>query len=82
MSIFEKVREEIAEQLALNPEEILLESRLKEDLGADSLDIPELLIKFEDFFGINIPDESAKELKKVRDVVEYIEKNFPDKPIE
>jgi len=73
--IFEKVQEKIAEQLGIDTEDITLESSFIEDLGADSLDIVELLMALEEEFDIEIPDEEAEKLVTVGDVVDYIKNN-------
>ncbi|HHY77400.1 MAG TPA: acyl carrier protein [Clostridiales bacterium] len=73
--IFEKVQEKIAEQLGIDTDDITMESSFIEDLGADSLDIVELLMALEEEFDIEIPDEEAEKLVTVGDVVEYIKNN-------
>lgn len=73
--IFEKVQEKVAEQLGVDAEEVLMESSFIDDLGADSLDIVELLMALEEEFDIEIPDEEAEKLATVGDVVEYIKNN-------
>jgi acyl carrier protein len=73
--IFEKVQEKVAEQLGIDAEEVLLESSFIDDLGADSLDIVELLMALEEEFDIEIPDEEAEKLVTVGDVVDYIKNN-------
>ncbi len=73
--IFEKVQEKVAEQLGIDAEEVALESSFIDDLGADSLDIVELLMALEEEFDIEIPDEEAEKLATVNDVVEYIKNN-------
>ncbi|MDD4504689.1 MAG: acyl carrier protein [Clostridiaceae bacterium] len=73
--IFEKVQEKVAEQLGVEAEEVLLESSFIDDLGADSLDIVELLMALEEEFDIEIPDEEAEKLSTVGDVVDYIKNN-------
>jgi acyl carrier protein len=65
--IFEKVQEKVAEQLGIEPEEVTLESSFIVDLGADSLDIVELLMALEEEFDIEIPDEEAEKLTTVGD---------------
>lgn len=70
--IFEKVQEKISEQLGIDAEEVTMESSFIEDLGADSLDIVELLMALEEEFDIEIPDEEAEKLVTVSDVVDYI----------
>jgi acyl carrier protein len=73
--IFEKVQQIITEQLGIDEEEITLESQIVEDLGADSLDVIELLMMFEEEFDIEITDEESEKLLTVGDVVEYIKAN-------
>ncbi|MFZ5352602.1 MAG: acyl carrier protein [Bacillota bacterium] len=73
--IFEKVQEKVAEQLGVDIDEITMESSFIDDLGADSLDIVELLMALEEEFDIEIPDEEAEKLSTVSDVVEYIKNN-------
>ena len=70
--IFERVRNIIAEQLGIDPGEITMESSFIDDLGADSLDIVELIMALEEEFDIEIPDEDAEKIKTVGDVVEYL----------
>lgn len=73
--IFEKVQEKVAEQLGIDAEEVSMESSFIDDLGADSLDIVELLMALEEEFDIEIPDEEAEKLSSVGDIVEYIKNN-------
>jgi len=68
----EKVKEIIAKQLGVNAAEITPDSSFVEDLGADSLDTVELVMAFEEAFNIEIPDEDAEKIQKVKDAVEYI----------
>jgi acyl carrier protein len=70
----EKVKEIISKQLGVSPAEIQAETSFVEDLGADSLDTVELVMAFEETFGIEIPDEDAEKIVKVRDAIEYINK--------
>ena len=70
---FEKVRDIIAKQLSVKPEEVKAESNIAEDLGADSLDLVEILMSLEDEFGISIPDEAIPQIKTIKDVVEFID---------
>lgn len=71
--MFERVREVLADQLGLEETEIKPESRLKEDLGADSLDMVELIMAMEEEFNVDIPDEEAQNIRTVADAVDYVE---------
>jgi acyl carrier protein len=75
MAIFDEVVEVIAEQLNKNKDEIKLESRFTEDLGADSLDVVELVMALEERFSIEIPDEETEKIQTVKDAVDFIEKH-------
>lgn len=68
----EKVKEIIAKQLGVNIGEVTAEASFVEDLGADSLDTVELVMAFEETFNIEIPDEDAEKITKVKDAIEYI----------
>ena len=70
--ILQKVRQLIAEQLGLEEDEITPESSFLDDLGADSLDLVELIMAFEEEYGLEIPDEDAERIVTVGDAVEYI----------
>lgn len=70
----EKVKSIIAKQLGVSPAEVVDEASFVEDLGADSLDTVELVMAFEEEFGIEIPDEDAEKIRKVKDAIEYINK--------
>jgi acyl carrier protein len=74
-NIAEKVRDIIVEQLGVNPEQVTPEAKFIEDLGADSLDTVELVMAFEEEFGIDVPDEEAEKLQAVIDVIRYVEEN-------
>ena len=76
MSTFEKVRDIVVDQLGVEADEVSIESTFIDDLGADSLDIVELIMAFEEEFGIEIPDEAAEKIKTVQDVVSYIDQNL------
>jgi acyl carrier protein len=71
--IEEKVKDIIVEQLGVNPEQVTPQASFIEDLGADSLDIVELVMAFEEEFGVEVPDEDAEKLQTVGDVIKYIE---------
>jgi acyl carrier protein len=68
-----KIREKIAEQLGVAADEVTPDSSFIEDLGADSLDIVELVMALEEEFGIEISDEDAEKIRTVKDVVNFIE---------
>ena len=70
-----KIASLIAEKLGKKIEEIKPESRLVEDLGADSLDVVEMIITLEDEFGLTLPDNEVKNMKTVADITNYITKN-------
>jgi len=72
MSVEQRVREIVAEQLERDVNEVTNAAKLIEDLGADSLDVVELVMKMEEEFGIEIPDEEAEKIKTVNDVIQYI----------
>ena len=72
-SIEEKVKDNIVEQLGVNPEQVTPTASFIEDLGADSLDIVELVMAFEEEFSVEVPDEDAEKLQTVGDVIKYIE---------
>lgn len=73
----DKVNKIIIDHLNVDAEKIQAKSSFTEDLGADSLDIVEIIMSFEEEFGIEIPDEDAEKLKTVQDVLNYLEKNVP-----
>lgn len=68
----EKVKEIIAKQLGVNAADVVPDASFVEDLGADSLDTVELVMAFEETFNIEIPDEDAEKIAKVKDAIEYI----------
>ncbi len=72
-SVEEKVKSIIVEQLGVQADEVKPEASFVDDLGADSLDTVELVMAFEEAFGIEIPDEDAEKIQKVKDAVSYIE---------
>ena len=73
MSTFERVKKIVKEQLGVEEDEIQMSSTFVDDLGADSLDIVELIMAFEEEFNIEIHDEQAEKIKTVEDVVKYID---------
>lgn len=72
--IFERVKKVTVEELGVKPEEVTMEASFTDDLGADSLDVVELVMAFEDEFEIDIPDEEVGEIKTVGNAVDYISK--------
>ncbi|MCS7181138.1 MAG: acyl carrier protein [bacterium] len=72
--IAKTIKDIIVEKLGVNPAEVTEEAAFVEDLGADSLDTVELVMDFEEKFGLEIPDEDAEKIKTVKDAIDYIEK--------
>ncbi len=72
--MLEKVKKIISEQLDVELEKISLDTRLMDDLKADSMDLVEMVMAFEEEFNISIPDEDAEKMVKVSDVIAYLEK--------
>ncbi len=75
MSTFDKVKEVIVDKLGVEEDSIKSEAHFVNDLGADSLDTVELIMEFEEEFGIEIPDDDAEKITTVGSAVEYIEKH-------
>ncbi len=75
MALFEDIQAVIAEQLNVDVAQVTPEAEFVKDLGADSLDVVELIMALEEKFGIEIPDEQAEKIVNVGDVVVYIEAN-------
>ena len=73
--IFDKVKEVIVDQLNVEEDDVTEDAAFVDDLGADSLDIVELVMALEEEFGISIPDEQAEKIKTVGDAVSYISEN-------
>ena len=73
--MFEQVRKLLAHQFEVDENTITMDTNIADDLGADSLDVVELVMSIEDAYGITIEDEKAAELTTVRQVVDYLEKN-------
>lgn len=76
--IFEKIKNIVSEQLGVDADEITMESSFTDDLGADSLDIVELIMALEGEFDIEIPDEDAEKIGSVGDVVDYIKSHVEE----
>ena len=79
MSVEQKVKEIIVEQLGVDADEVTPEASFTDDLGADSLDIVELVMAFEEEFGIEIPDEDAEKITRVKEAIEYIDSHAKGK---
>ena len=71
--IIDKVKEIIADQLSVKVEDIKENTNIAEELGADSLDLVEILMSLEDEFGVSIPDEAIPEIKTIKEIVDFIE---------
>ncbi len=78
MSVFDRVRKIIVEQLGVEEEKVTAEARFREDLGADSLDLVELIMAFEEEFGGEISDEEAQGIRTVGEAVAYLETHGVD----
>ena len=79
MSVTEKVRKMIVDQLGVSESEVVPEAKFIDDLGADSLDIVELIMALEDEYSIEIPDEDAEKMETVGDSIKYIEDRLAGK---
>ncbi len=75
MDIGAKVKKIIVEQLGVDAEKVSLEASFVDDLGADSLDVVELVMAFEEEFEVEIPDEAAEKIGSVKDAVEFLKSN-------
>lgn len=73
--MFDKVKNIIVDQLGIDEDKVTPEATLVEDLGADSLDVVELVMAFSDEFAIDIPDDAAEKISTVSDVVNYLKEN-------
>lgn len=71
--VFEKICKILSDQLDVDESEITMDTNITEDLGADSLDVVDILMSIEDEFGIEIPDESVEKVKTVGNIVNYLE---------
>ncbi len=73
--VFEKVKEILCDQLDVDEEKVTMEASITEDLGADSLDVVDLVMSLEEEFDVEIPDDQVENIKVVGDIVKYIEDN-------
>ena len=73
MALLEDIKEVVVEQLSVSPDEVKEDAKFVEDLGADSLDVVELVMALEEKFDIDIPDDEAEKIATVADVVAYVE---------
>ena len=71
-----KVKEIIINELGVDPEKVTAEASFVEDLGADSLDTVELVMAFEEEFGVDIPDEDAEQMRTVGDAISYLQEHM------
>lgn len=75
MALLDDIKAVVVEQLGVNADEVKEDSKFVEDLGADSLDVVELVMALEEKFDVEIPDDEAEKIRTVKDVVNYIENN-------
>ena len=73
--IFEKLKELVVDQLGVEDDEVTMEASMQDDLGADSLDLVDLVMSVEEEFGVKVADEDLENIKTVGDIVDYIEEN-------
>lgn len=73
--VFDKVKDLISEQLDVKADDITEDSNIQDDLGADSLDVVDLVMAIEDEFGVEIPEDQVENIKTVGDIVKFIEDN-------
>ena len=78
MALEDKVRDLIVDQLGVSPDEVTVKASFIDDLGADSLDTVELIMAFEEEFGIEIPDEDAEKMSTVGDAIKYLEEHVKE----
>jgi acyl carrier protein len=74
--VFEKLREIICEQLQVTEDEVTMESNIRDDFDADSLDFVDIVMSIEDEFSVEVPDEAIDDIKSVGDLVKFIEENM------
>jgi acyl carrier protein len=75
LMVFEKVRDILVEQLDVEEEKVTMKASISDDLGADSLDVVDLVMSLEEEFDVEIPDDQVENIKTVGDIVRYIEDN-------
>lgn len=73
--IFDKLKELVVDQLGVEEDEVTMEATMQDDLGADSLDLVDLVMSVEEEFGVKVADEDLENIKTVGDIVDYIEEN-------
>ncbi len=73
--IFEKLKELVVDQLGVDEDEVTMEATMQGDLGADSLDLVDLVMNVEEEFGVKVADEDLENIKTIGDIVDYIEEN-------
>lgn len=73
--IFEKIKEMLVEQLGVDEKDVTLDASFVEDLGADSLDLVELVMAMESEYGIEVPDEEVENISTVEDAINFIKEN-------
>ncbi len=76
--VFEKVRDILCEQLDVDEEKVTMEANITDDLGADSLDIVDLVMSLEEEFDVEVPDEEVENIKTVGDIVKFLESHVED----
>lgn len=74
--VFEKIKSILAEQLSVEEDNMTMETNIAKDLGADSLDVVELLMSIEDEFDVEIPDEEIENIRTIGELTEYIKNNM------
>ena len=74
--VFEKVKKMLADQLDVNEDDLTMETNIAKDLGADSLDVVELLMTIEDEFDIEVPEEEIENIKTIGELTDYIQNNM------
>jgi acyl carrier protein len=78
MAVEDKIKEIIIEQLGVSAQEVVAEASFIDDLGADSLDIVELVMALEEEWGLEIPDDDAEKIQTIQDAINYIEERVKD----